>query len=325
MLKSLKIQHFKRFKELTFPSFKRVNLLAGKNNTGKTGVLEALLLLIKSNQPGLLPSTFRNSTNLGSSVENYWKWQFLNRELDVPIRLSTATEEFSEYSILLAARDQNPPPGFRVRGGVDNFLVYMGATRLDQAVPNGNLGLEVAAFPARPTEPQKDATDYDRVVLKSGGEERLENLLRKIEPRLKSIRSIKPYGASLLYVDVGLPEKIPAVHLGQGFIRLLSIYSELIAGNMQVLLIDEVENGLHHSVLIDLWRGLQHLAETENVQVFATTHSYECIRAAHQAFAETLNYDFALHRLEEVKGEVTVTTYDKETLENSLQSHFEMR
>jgi AAA15 family ATPase/GTPase len=68
-----------------------------------------------------------------------------------------------------------------------------------------------------------------------------------------------------------------------------------------------------------------HLATQENVQVFATTHSYECIRAAHQTFAETLDYDFALHRLEEVGGEIVVRTYDRETLETSLASNFETR
>jgi len=129
----------------------------------------------------------------------------------------------------------------------------------------------------------------------------------------------------LIYVDVGLQEKIPAVHLGQGFVRLLSIYAEIIASNKQVILIDEIENGLHHSVLADIWRGLLNAAEHENVQVFATTHSYECIRAAHQAFAETLAYDFALHRLDEVRGEITVTTLDKEALETSLASNFEVR
>jgi AAA15 family ATPase/GTPase len=162
-------------------------------------------------------------------------------------------------------------------------------------------------------------------VLKAGGEERLEGLLRKIEPRLKTIRSIKPHGAALIYVDMGLKEKIPAVHFGQGFIRLLSIYSELIASGKKVLLIDEVENGLHHSVITEIWRGLLNAAQQEDVQVFATTHSYECIKAAHAAFAETMDYDFALHRLEELNGSITVTTYDKDTLETSLASNFEIR
>lgn len=326
MLKSLKIQHFKRFKELNFPHFKRVNLLAGKNNTGKTGVLEALFLLLKNDDAGQLPATFRNSNNVGDVSENFWKWQFLNRDLSKPVIISTETDGFLEYAVALAGRDQQVP-GFAVRTSAgDNLLVSVKAKRRDgRTIQNPKLNLDAVTLPVRPTDPQKDALDYDRVVLKAGGEERLENLLREVEPRLKTIRSIKPYGATLLYVDIGLPAKIPAIHLGQGFIRLLSIYSELVAGNKQVLLIDEVENGLHHSILKQIWQGLLNLAEKENIQIFATTHSYECIVAAHQAFAETLAYDFAVHRLEEVKGEVTATTYDKATLENSLASHFEVR
>jgi hypothetical protein len=332
MLKNLKIQHFKRFRELNFSEFKRVNLFAGKNNTGKTAVLEALLLLLKSDQPGLLPQTFRNSANIGDIYENFWKWQFLDRNLSSPAMISTQAEEYSEYSVALTC-GRRPSQGAYVGGSFQvrfdlghDFFVSVRANRLDRTVtPNPKLSLDAVALPAKPTHPEKDAVDYDRVILKAGGEERLEALLREIEPRLKSVRSIRPFGAALLYVDLGLPEKIPAVHLGQGFLRLLSIYSELIAGNKQILLIDEVENGLHYSILKDIWRGLLNLAEKENVQIFATTHSYECIRAAHQAFAETLDYNFALHRLDEVKGEIVATTYDKETLETSLASHFEVR
>ncbi len=106
---------------------------------------------------------------------------------------------------------------------------------------------------------------------------------------------------------------------------MLSIYSEIIGSGKKVLLIDEFENGLHYSILADVWRGILHATEREGIQVFATTHSYECIRAAHAAFAETIAYDFALHRIEEANGAVAVTTYDKETLETSLASNFEIR
>ncbi len=79
MLKTLKIQNFKKFKELNFPQLKRVNLIAGKNNTGKTGVLEALLLLSavgdverfsSVGSANSLPNAFRNCTNVGNMAEN---------------------------------------------------------------------------------------------------------------------------------------------------------------------------------------------------------------------------------------------------------------
>lgn len=324
MLQSLKIENFKRFKDLSLPNLKRVNLITGKNNTGKTGVLEALFLLLSPSQAHLLPNIFRNCGNLGNIDENYWKWIFYNHDTNNPAKISTLTQRAGIYEITITP-NQNLPANYHFRAGSLNLFVrYLGPVspgfQMTQELPFGTVPL-----PLRLTEPQKDALDYDRVVLKAGGEERLEALLRQIEPRLKSIRSIKPHGAPLLYVDVGLNEKIPAVHLGQGFIRLLSIYSEIIASGKKILLIDEFENGLHYSVLTDVWRGVINATEKEGVQVFATTHSYECIRAAHAAFSETISYDFALHRLEQVQDEVVVTTYDKQTLETSLSSNFEIR
>lgn len=326
MLQSLKIQNFKGFKELTFPTLKRVNLITGKNNTGKTGVLEALLVVLARDWLNILPTAFRNCAGLGDQNENFWKWTFHNRELSRPIIVSAETDEYANFSIALSIR--NPPQGYIQRMGHNDMCVStlpQKSKKTQSMIPQPVLDLGVVPLPVRATDPQKDALDYDRVVLKAGGEEHIEALLRKIEPRLKTIRSIKPHGAPLLYVDVGLQEKIPAVHLGQGFIRLLSIYSEIIASGKKVLLIDEVENGLHYSVLTEIWRGILNASEQEGLQVFATTHSYECIRAAHAAFAETMAYDFALHRLEAVKGDITVTTYDKETLETSLASNFEIR
>ena len=337
MLKTLKIQNFKKFKELNFPQLKRVNLIAGKNNTGKTGVLEALLLLSSADgavrfgslvATQSLPSVFRNCKNIGDMAENYWKWLFHGRITSDPVVVSAETEEYSNYSVALGLGSL--PDEYKWKVGIWAGMV-MGvlpqtSKKTSTYNPQPLLSMGVVPLSVHPTDPQQDAVDYDQVVLKAGGEERLEALLRKIEPALKSVRSIKPHGASLIYVDlVGLKEKMPAVHLGQGFIRLLTIYSKLIASGGQMLLIDEVENGLHHSILIDIWRGLSKLAEAENVQIFATTHSYECIVAAHKAFAETPAYDFAVHRLDEVKGEIKVTTYDKESLETSFGSHWEVR
>ena len=151
-------------------------------------------------------------------------------------------------------------------------------------------------------------------------------MLRKIEPRLKSIRSLQPYGTPLLYVGIdGLPERIPAIQLGHGFSRLLSIMAEIVASDKPVILIDEIENGLHHSALIDIWRGLLTACEHSDVQIFATTHSWECVAAAHRAFSESLEYPLAVFRLEAGKEDVNVVAYDKESLEYSINNDWEVR
>src|SRR5260370_11597787 len=232
MLKTLKIQNFKKFKELNFPQLKRVNLIAGKNNTGKTGVLEALLLLSSAhdaarfapnNRTTYLPNAFRNCNNVGNMAENYWKWLFHERITSQAAVLSTQTDEYPNYSVALSVGGlpQGYVQCFSFEGMALGVLQQTSKKTITHQ-PQPALNLRVLALSVQPTDPQQDAVDYDQVVLKAGGEERLGALLPKIEPALKSVRSIKPYGASLIYVDLGLKEKIPVVHLGQGFIRLLS-------------------------------------------------------------------------------------------------------
>ena len=92
-----------------------------------------------------------------------------------------------------------------------------------------------------------------------------------------------------------------------------------------VVLIDEVENGLHHGVMKKVWKALAEAARKENVQIIATTHSWECIQAAHDAFMEMGRYDFRLHRLELIKSKIEAISYDKETLNAALKSELEVR
>ncbi len=333
MLHSLHIENFKRFRRLEIPKLRKVNLIAGRNNTGKTALLEAIMLLL-DNQGKFrdLPSIFRSAANLGDQDENFWKWLLLNRDETKLAAISGKTDRHRHpYKIMLTSLGHGRPwpavEGFDQRQQ-NNSLGVMVASQLNesnQRITNPVSGYRVSALSIRQSEPQLDAANYDRVVLKRGAEAKLEKLLRKVEPRLLSVRSIKPHGAALIYVDLGMDEKIPAVHLGQGFNRLLAIYSEILAAGSNVLLIDEIENGIHHEILPDVWRGIRELAEGENIQIFATTHSWECVVAAHEIFAETIDYDFALHRLVDVEGDIAVQTLEKEGLEASIKGLIDVR
>ena len=86
-----------------------------------------------------------------------------------------------------------------------------------------------------------------------------------------------------------------------------------------------MENGIHHLKLPDVWRNLSTLASHFNVQVFATTHSEECIRAAHTALAADSSGDLSIHRIDQhEKGQFT-TTYHDETLDYAVEFGSEMR
>ena len=153
----------------------------------------------------------------------------------------------------------------------------------------------------------------------------VEALLKKVEPRLQSIESLQTGKEPLLYADVGLSEMIPVTQMGQGFSRLLDIYSEIVAADAKVLLIDEIENGLHYSVLPTIWKGLFAAAREVDMQIFATTQSWECVLAADAAAREEKEYDLNLIRLDRVKDNIKATVVDKDALSTARELHWEMR
>lgn len=126
-------------------------------------------------------------------------------------------------------------------------------------------------------------------------------------------------------VDLGLSEMLPVSQVGQGIYRLIAILSELIGEKPDVCIIDEIENGIHHSMLKQVWTGLAVAAQSLDVQVFATTHSQECIEAAHEAFSKRDSYDFRIVQLFRVEGAVQGRVLDQELIEAALSGRIDLR
>ena len=206
---------------------------------------------------------------------------------------------------------------FAGAGNIGSFYAWWGPSEISW-LP------KVAVFSSHPSDPTQDAIDYNRVIAKRG-RKKVEALLQHIDPRLQAIESLQTGHAPLLYADIGLPEMIPVTNLGAGFCRLMDIYAELIAGEAKVLLIDEVENGLHHTVLPTVWKGLIAAANELDVQIFATTHSNECILAADQAARESAPYELNLIRLDRVKDDIKATVMDEKTIATAKELGWELR
>lgn len=142
----------------------------------------------------------------------------------------------------------------------------------------------------------------------------VEDVMRLIEPRLRRLTAVPTAeGPALIYGDVGTGRIIPIALMGSGFSRLLEValaFAEVSNGS---ILVDEVENGLHYSVLQGVWKSINQLSRRFNVQVFASTHSYECIYAAQSAFNERESAsDFAFFRLQRnyETGSIECVAYD---------------
>ena len=91
------------------------------------------------------------------------------------------------------------------------------------------------------------------------------------------------------------------------------------------LLIDEAENGIHHSVQQDYWRMILRSAQQNNVQVIATTHSWDCVRGFARAAAETEEAEGQLVRLSRQYGDLRAVEYSEEELTIAAEQGIEVR
>ena len=118
---------------------------------------------------------------------------------------------------------------------------------------------------------------------------------------------------------------VPLKSLGDGATRIFGVALALANCRDGILLLDEVENGIHHSLQTDFWNMVLRAASTCNTQVLATTHSKDCINGFAWATLKCPDIDGNLIRLERENGEIRAVEYSKEELETAAEQDIEVR
>ena len=159
-----------------------------------------------------------------------------------------------------------------------------------------------------------------------GEEDKLLEFIRPLEPRLRGLVPITIRNTPVIHAYIeGANRPMPVQLLGEGLNRMLVLALSMSEATDGLLLVDEIENGLHHSVQEEVFSMLLNLAKSFDVQIFATTHSDECIRAAHRAHAGQSLQDFAYYRLDRINGEVKAVGFDREMLETAIAHNMDPR
>lgn len=353
MFTSLNVSGYRGLKSLEIERLGRVNLVAGRNNSGKTSLLEAVFLLSHggSAHAALNRNVLRSGSTAGpGAAEDVWGlWGPMFFDLDLSQPVSISGRHATHGSIGLKIEHRYSRRVGRVSASPDTRPGVRGSPELHFAltVPahNGQLARTVRSHVSF----GEDGADVDVkgdllaarcVILKSGADQaqndawRLGLLrvrkqagvvveaLQLVEPRLQSLDGFTGPGGHTLWGDIGLSEQIPLAVLGDGVNRLARLVLAMAHERGLVVLVDEIENGFHHSVLEKVWKAVYTTAERFDAQVIATTHSYECIAAAHAA---SPGHDLVLHRLDADDDGVKCVTYDSESLEGAMHHGFEVR
>ena len=366
MYKTFKVRNFRGLRKLDISSLERVNLIAGKNNVGKTALLEALFLHTTPNQPGinLVLNEFRGLQSINMSEvfrEIFWNFDpGANVELRAVgdwgnneriLRMGLAETDRSQITLENALTAEMQRLGMTQRASNERIILEYtdeegGVFQSSGVVVSAQMGNSMQPVSIQATrseiknrssavilpsrhrdDPASDAEKFGNLSV-TRKHRRVEEILRRVEPRLQGLSVISIASVPTIHAELeGQDRMLPMPFLGDGMTRLLSL-ALLISGTARdIVLVDEIENGLHHSVMKSVWQGIAQFAREFDTQVFATTHSWECIRAAHEAFSEDEVYDFRLHRLDRVNGEgdVRAVTYEPDILEASFRIGLEVR
>lgn len=376
MYTSFGVKNFRCIEDLAIGPLARVNLIAGKNNMGKTALLEALWLYSGPNLPDLgdrlarfrgvpgqdpgrlmhdlfygfdpertitltangLGRVCKGTLNIRSQMrEDVVTTVAATDSPSTPPRGSQETDvsTASDTAIVLDYTDENGQkhisPGWWVRA--EGQAVQLG-TNARMTLTNEGMTGQAAKMPSRPsniflsarqrTGPEEDVRRFGDAELE-GYADRLAKCLRRVDPRIVRLLTIAALPAPMVYADVGLSRPVSIGFLGDGVGRLLSMALAFREARRGIILIDEVENGLHHSVLKNVWEELNWLSREFEVQVFATTHSEECMVAARDAFSAADDRTLYIHRLSLQDGQITATTYPFEDLDFALDYGTELR
>jgi len=186
--------------------------------------------------------------------------------------------------------------------------------------------LKSRAISVQHRAPEAIVGAFSNAVRPKEGERQMESLLRSVDERIQSVRlDADPQGGPFIVVDIGLSERVPLSQAGQGIYRLVAIFSEILGHQADVAFIDEIENGIHHTVLSKIWSGIAEVANRMNVQIFATTHSQECLEAAHEAFSKRADYDFRVIQLYRVGDKSGGRVLDRAHIEAAIAGDIELR
>lgn len=353
MFKNLRIRNFRAFDDLEIPRLGRVNLVTGKNNSGKTSLLEAFFLLCGAAGN---PNVALNSNRIrgidfesGAAVwETFWKPMFtafdiaktveieglheseglliLNiatehqRLTEVPIdNLShTLESEFWNRSSLRFSLKKNSKEEW-----MDGWIRLTGKSfQIDtSAVSTSSLPFRAVFVSSRTGNLEEDAMRLGQLRQQKQGE-LVVSALRIVEPRLQSVEVNSASGVPMIWGDIGLPELVPLPMMGEGMTRIARLILAVSHAPGGVVLVDEVENGLHHSALGKVWGAIGEAARQFNTQVVASTHSLECMQEAHQSLDAE---DLLIHRLENKGGTIRCKTLGPDQIRATVEHNFEIR
>ena len=355
MINKLSIRNFKILRELEIPHMSPITLISGKNNVGKSTVLEAIffsnsyaqsdtflkLNMIRGAQASTMTELWKSYFSLTSSEKNMCIKKVeedstktisvslksgkkadkqVSEILPVNDTLKLSNNNVLEQYLSISATDGTEHDNLAFYIGFDGKLQTEDLNQQNNQVRNSTftqyLGAKIGYGGSNLAEL------YGKIDLE-GKSNIVIKALKLFDPEITDIKTIVQNGMAKLYVNLENGKKLPVDYMGDGINKLMSICISILANPDAIVLIDEIENGFHYTMHKKIWEMIIVAAKEVNTQVIATTHSYECIQGASYAIGTDDRFGYV--RLDQINEQIIAKCMSAEQLKLALDSEMEVR
>ncbi len=311
LISRLEIKNFLAFKHLKVEDLKKVNLITGRNNTGKTAFLEAIRAYKSSFDSAVIYDILYNRGIRLEEHENLYS-------------LYNSVNEF-ESDLILSINNLTLKTLAHVNTSVDVYKIDEFISKLgfgyNRKYPDKKLDYLSFGFDENRLEEQ-----WSKIALTPTEDDVFSVIKNSIQENFLKL-NITSNGVLIRLEGEDKPVNIR--RLGDGMKRIVSIAMALASSKNKILLIDEIETGLHHTVLSQLWEIIFRYSEKWNIQIFATTHSSDAIRTFRNVASETETTKGMVNILRLQKnrkdGEIEAVAYHYNEVDTILDANMELR
>ncbi|NVB38347.1 AAA family ATPase [Pseudenhygromyxa sp. WMMC2535] len=340
MLEDFRARGFRTFEDLEIPRLGRVNLIVGRNNVGKTMLLHALRIFrARGVQHAIVdmldmrdevgrPKASRDASGPEITLTRLFHGSFASASMAPTITLESRSASPRRVMIGVNLSEAETSETTIVNYEATDDPLSIKYEKIVHHVPRSQLPI---LLEANRFNDYRLASWWDSVSLTSS-EARVIECLELISPIERVAYVSHPFStehydrgrmAMVKLRDAEQPQ--PLKSLGDGVSHMFSMALALeIARESGMLLIDEIENGIHYSLLPDFWRFLFEATAQSGVQLFATSHSWDCIEAFQQAASEEPGAG-VLVKLARREGKVAATVFEDEDLAIATREGIELR
>lgn len=317
---------YKKFSDFTLDSLSQINVIAGKNNSGKTSILEAIHLLTKQNDIFSFMETVRRRNKLKELRPAWFSEYVVELEMKLECEFDNKQSSLEIFSEIEDSEDLDMSNYLRsvfietTFHGEASDCRYVVNQDKDGQAHFRKLNILCSSKFSSPysRQNQKDiAAVYEKTIEENSLNEIVSFIRENIDSGVKDINYVGDTEYGRFLVDHGaFDEAVELTEFGEGLQRVFYIGLHFAACKYGVLLIDEFDNAIHHSLMIKFTEFAQKLASKFDTQLFVTTHSKECIESFVNNDFE--NNQVSFYSLREKDGKADVVHFEGEKYESLI-------